>query len=263
MIRSAARSVRHSLARSRAHLRVRDLVFVAGRRNLWVVREDLARRYVSGDGIEIGALNAPLRVPPAAHVRYVDRMSRVDLIRTDESSLRVRGVDSSKVRSVDVVDDAERLSRFASDSLDFVIANHVLEHIEDPVLSLENMLRVLRPGGILLLVLPDPRHTFDARRPRTTIDHVLRDHLDGPEVSRWQHYEEWARLIEGLPEELVAARAGEFARDDAHHHFHVWELEDFLALLRALELPYDLLHAQSYLEEFAVVLRRVYRANHT
>jgi SAM-dependent methyltransferase len=257
MIRSLARSVRHSLARSRAHLRVRDLVLAAGRTNFWVVREDLARRYLSGTGIEIGALNAPLRVPSTAHVRYVDRMNRVDLIRTDESSLRARGVDSSKIRSVDVVDDAERLSRFAGDSLDFIIANHVLEHIEDPVLSLENMLRVLRPGEILLLVLPDGRRTFDARRPRTTIDHLLRDHLDGPEASRWQHYEEWARLIEGVPEELVAARASEFARDDAHHHFHVWDLEDFLALLRALELSYDLLHAQSYVEEFAVVLRKI------
>lgn len=263
MIRSIARPVRHSLARSRAHLRVRDLVLTAGRTNFWVVREDLARRYLSGDGIEIGALNTPLRVPPGVHVRYVDRMSRGDLMRTDESSLKARGVNSQKIRAVDVVDDAERLARFADGSLDFIIANHVLEHIEDPIRSLENMLRALRPGGTLLLVLPDGRYTFDARRPRTTIDHVLRDHLEGPETSRPQHYEEWARLIEGVPDERAAARAGEFARDDARHHFHVWALEDFLALLRALELPYDLLHAQSYMEEFAVVLRKIDPARQT
>lgn len=250
-------SARHSLARSRAHLRVRDLVLAAGRTNFWVVREDLARRYLSGEGIELGALNAPLRVPPGVRVRYVDRMSRAELIGSDEASLKVRGVDSSSIRAVDVVDDAQDLSSFADQSLDFIVANHVLEHIEDPIGSLESMVRVLRPGGIVLLALPDARHTFDARRPRTTVEHLMRDHLDGPETSRREHYHEWARLIEGVPEERVEARAAEFAREDARHHFHVWELEGFLALLYALDLPYDLVHAQSYMQEFAVVLRKI------
>jgi len=187
-------------------------------------------------------------------------MRRADLIRADESSLKARGVDSSLIRDVDVLDDAERLSRFRNESLDFIIANHVLEHLEDPIRSLENMLRVLRRGGILLLALPDGRYTFDARRPGTTVEHLFRDHLDGPETSRRQHYEEWARLIEGLPEGRVEARVADFARDDARHHFHVWDLEGFLAFLHALDLPYDLLHAQSYMEEFAVVLRKIDRS---
>lgn len=58
------------------------------------------------------------------------------------------------------------------------------------------------------------------------------------------------------PEEHVQARVEEFAREQARHHFHVWELEDFLALLHAVDLPCELVHAQAYVEEFAVMLRK-------
>jgi SAM-dependent methyltransferase len=97
----------------------------------------------------------------------------------------------------DVVDDGTRLASFANASLDFVVANHMLEHVEDPIVALQHQLRVLRPGGVLYLTLPDARETFDAPRKRTTVEHLLRDHHEGPQVSRREHYEECARLIEG------------------------------------------------------------------
>jgi hypothetical protein len=43
-------------------------------------REELAIRYLSGDGIEIGALHRPLWTPPGARVRYVDNVSREQLL---------------------------------------------------------------------------------------------------------------------------------------------------------------------------------------
>src|SRR5919204_5642917 len=110
------------------------------------------------------------------------------------------------VQAPDVVDEGERLEKFADESLDFVIANHMLEHVEDPIGAVETFLRVLRPGGILFLTLPDARYTFDGRRTRTTIEHLLRDHHEGPEVSRREHYEEIARIIDCVPEEQVPIR---------------------------------------------------------
>jgi predicted SAM-dependent methyltransferase len=251
------RAVRGALINTWPYRRARDLALRAHRTNMTVTREDLARRYLSGSGIEVGALIKPLRLPPDVTVRQVDYKSRADLIRDDGPALRALGVDLDRIPEIDVVDDAGTLATFADGSLDFVIANHVLEHLEDPIAGLENFLRVLRPGGTLLLTLPDARHTFDARRERTTVEHLVRDHEEGPETSRRQHYEEWARLIEAVPEDQVADRADEFAREDARHHFHVWELEDFLALLRALPLRYELLDARAYGIEFSVVLRRV------
>jgi SAM-dependent methyltransferase len=156
----------------------------------------------------------------------------------------------------DVIDEGERLAKFEDESLDFVIANHMLEHVEDPIAALGHFLRVLRRGGILFLTMPDARRTFDRLRPRTTVEHLLRDHREGPQVSRREHYEEWARLIEGVAEDDVARRADEFAGERARHHFHVWELDTFLAFLTALAPPADLEAAQATEKEFAVILRK-------
>lgn len=209
-------------------------------------------RHLSGEGIEIGALHRPLWVPNAAHVRYVDAMARDDLLAELAGTID----DPRSVVATDVVDDGERLERFADESLDFVIANHMLEHTEDPIGTLTNWSRVLRPGGVLFITLPDARHTFDAARPRTTVEHLLRDHREGPGVSREHHHREWARLVERLPEEHVRERVAQFEREQPRIHFHVWELEGFLEVLHALELPLRLEAAQAIAPEFTVVLRK-------
>ena len=226
----------------------------SGRDTYWVVREDLARRYLHGDGIEIGALTAPLRTPPGVAVRYVDRLSRDELIAQEGPSLHAAGVDPELIVEVEHVEDVERLSGIADDSVDFAIALHVLEHVEDPIEALTNLARVVRLGGRVLIALPDPRVTFDRHRQRTTVEHVLADHQHGPAGSRAEHHLEWARDIEGRQGEQMHCRAAEFAATDARHHFHVWELHDFLALLLALDLRWEITHAQSYGQEFAVVL---------
>jgi predicted SAM-dependent methyltransferase len=97
-------------------------------------------------------------------LRYVDRMERADLVRVDGPALRSLGLDPASIPEIDVVDDTARLANFEDRSVDFVIANHVLKHLEDPIGALEHRLRVFRTGGILFLTLPDPRHTFDAAR---------------------------------------------------------------------------------------------------
>jgi ubiquinone/menaquinone biosynthesis C-methylase UbiE len=54
------------------------------------------------------------------------------------------------------VEDSTQLS-FADDTFDRLIATHVLEHIVDPHDVLREWTRVIRPGGVLSLVLPcDP-----------------------------------------------------------------------------------------------------------
>ena len=44
-------------------------------------REIIARIYIKGSGIEIGALHNPLRVAKKVNVRYVDRMNNLNLIK--------------------------------------------------------------------------------------------------------------------------------------------------------------------------------------
>src|SRR5262245_50309382 len=90
-------------------------------------RETIANLYLSGEGIEIGALHNPLPLPPSARVRYVDRMDLAELRK------QYPELGSKKLVPVDIVDEGERLGRVPDASQQFVIANHFLEHCQDPI----------------------------------------------------------------------------------------------------------------------------------
>ena len=42
-------------------------------------RSVIAKRFLKGEGIEIGALHHPLKLPTNASVKYVDRLSNSEL----------------------------------------------------------------------------------------------------------------------------------------------------------------------------------------
>ena len=137
---------------------------------------------------------------------------------------------------VDVVDDGELLSAIEPESTDFIIANHFLEHCEDPIGTITTHLGKLRPGGVLFYAVPDKRYTFDFRRSPTPLSHVIADHKDGGQGSRRAHYLEWVRLVypedEGPPEEQTAiATAADLDAARYSIHFHVWTQADLLELM--------------------------------
>lgn len=236
----------------RCQRQARDTVLRHGLFDRNTIRKDAALRFLRGDGIEIGALDFPLRLPRGARVRYVDHLDEVGLREVHSTTLS----EGRPLVVPDVVDDGTRLSSFADASLDFVVANHMLEHVEDPIAALEHQLRVLKIGGVLYLTLPDARQSFDAPRERTTVDHLLRDHHEGPQRSRCEHYEECAQLIEGRTGENVTKRAQEMAAEGLCPHFHVWEPVTFAGFLAALDLPFSLEFIQASIGEFLVVLRK-------
>ena len=79
---------------------------------------------------------------------------------------------------VDFLADARTLP-LADDTLDYLCSSHVLEHLPDPLAALHEWHRVLRPGGLLYLVVPDKRLSFDAPRPLTPPEHLVRDFIEG------------------------------------------------------------------------------------
>jgi SAM-dependent methyltransferase len=220
-------------------------------------RAEFAARYLQGAGLEIGPLHLPLKMPAHARPRYVDRMP-VEKLREEYPELA--GWD---LTPVDVIDDGERLATIAEDSQDFVVANHFLEHCEDPIGTIETHLGKLKPGGILFYAVPDKRYTFDFRRPVVTLEHLVADYVEGPEGSRREHYEEWSRLVlveEAEPEEQTLARARQLEGDGYSIHMHAWTQAEFLAML--LECrgrfggAFELEAAARQGIEFVVVLRK-------
>jgi SAM-dependent methyltransferase len=203
-------------------------VWKAVRGNDRLGRVDVARAYLRGRGLEIGALHRPLRLPAAARVTYVDRLSE------DELRRQYPELADHTLVPVGVIDEAESLSSVPGGSQDFVVANHILEHCQDPIGTLKTFVRVLRPGGVLYLTVPDKRFTFDRDRPVTPLAHLLRDHEDGPEWSRRGHFEEFVRLALGVTDADAAERqVEELLAADYSIHYHVWTQCEFAELLAA------------------------------
>jgi SAM-dependent methyltransferase len=161
----------------------------------------------------------------------------------------------------DILDNGETLSSIADNSWDFLIANHMIEHCQNPIGTLENFLRVIKPGGIVYMGVPDKRYTFDIERPLTSLDHLIRDYKEGPEWSKIGHYDEYVRLADKVPEEQVAGRMQHLLDIDYSIHFHVWTAETFPEFLaycqEKLSHRFEIEHLQENVEELIVILRKM------
>jgi SAM-dependent methyltransferase len=71
--------------------------------------------------------------------------------------------------------EATALPQIESGRYEFVLSSNCLEHVANPMKALREWLRVLQPGGVLLLVLPNQMANFDHRRPVTLFEHLLDD----------------------------------------------------------------------------------------
>jgi SAM-dependent methyltransferase len=215
------------------------------------LREQLAREYVTaGRGIEIGALFNPLFLAKDCKVTYVDRYSTAELqvqAASFEESLR-----QYPLVPVDVVDNGETLASFSPCSQDFIVANHVIEHAHDPLGVLKRYFELLKPGGILYMCVPDKRLTFDVKRPVTALEHLYRDHEEGPAWSHRDHLREWVELVENTTGPAMEQRVEALVQaNDSMIHCHVWTQDTVLEMLldvkRRLGLSFEVL---------AVVLNR-------
>ena len=184
-------------------------------------------RLLQGDGIEIGALHRPLPLPPGARATYVDHL--------DEAGLRAHYPELGDVpfAPVSILGTAEDLSAIADESVDFVIANHLLEHLEYPLRGLQEFQRVLKPRGILFLALPDQRQTFDVDRTLTPAEHIFEEHEQGTAgTNRRAHYLDWAVNVDRKqPGPEAEAHADDLLARHYSIHFHVWRADSFLDLL--------------------------------
>lgn len=242
------------LRRSRLADRFRRLR--KGRAYPLAFREELAANYLRGEGIEIGALDLPLRLPRGTRVRYVDRFPVNELL------AHYPDLAGTPLVRVDVIDDGERLLQFQPRSLDFIVANHFLEHAQNPLGTLARFLDVLRIGGVLFMCIPDKTGTFDRDRPVTTFQHLLSDMHDGGAASYADHVREFVRLVQRVPEPDVEAQVENITRSGYSIHYHVWTqdalLETLIDARRTLRLPFDVLAIAKNpaISESVVILRR-------
>ena len=155
----------------------------------------LAKKYCVGRGLEIGG---SAHNPFGLDSLNVDFCGDADTIFKEEE-IRLCG----RVMPVDIVARGDEIP-LPDASQDFVVSSHVLEHFPDPVRALLEWDRLVKPGGVIFMIVPHMERTFDRTQPRTTLQHLIDDF-----------------------------RGGSLHCDfDPHRHYHHWITEDILALCR-------------------------------
>jgi SAM-dependent methyltransferase len=213
-----------------------------------------------GHGIEIGALHAPAPLSKTCKVTYVDAIS------TEQARRLFPEVDPVRLVPVDIVTDldTEGLRGIPDVSCDFSVLNHVIEHVANPIQVIEELFRVVRPGGQVVISAPDMRFSFDRNRELTSIEHLLAEYETEVHAVTDAHYEEFVRAVmPGITEER--AFLAEVARSrQRREHAHVWDsasFDSFLAFaLRTIGIAADLAYVSdgnaNKLEHFSVWTKR-------
>jgi SAM-dependent methyltransferase len=61
-----------------------------------------------------------------------------------------------RVRRFDVADgDANDITRYVKDQFDFVFSSHCLEDMRNPAVAIQQWWELVKPGGVLFLIVPD------------------------------------------------------------------------------------------------------------
>jgi SAM-dependent methyltransferase len=124
--------------------------------------------------------------------------------------------------------EATDLAGIADASYDLLLSCHTLEPSANPLLALSEWVRVLRPGGMLVMALPHKDGTFDHRRPVTTLEHLLADLQRNTREDDLTHMPEVLRLhdLERDPPagnlENLQRRLEQNAENRCMHH-HVFD----------------------------------------
>jgi predicted SAM-dependent methyltransferase len=181
-----------------------------------MTRIELGKKYGNGLGIEVGAFHNPWPVP--GKVTYADKKTRAELF------AQFPECQHKPIVETDIITSAETLEGVDTESFDFLCSSHVLEHMENPLSAIENWLRVVKPGGHLMIAVPDKRFTFDRGRRVTSYEHLLGEYLYPGTVAdnRIFHLIEYFVRVDKNDIEVALKRAREMPKD-ADIHFHCWD----------------------------------------
>lgn len=125
--------------------------------------------------------------------------------------------------------DATDLNRIESGSYDFVLSCNNVEHIANPFKAITEWLRILKPGGVLLLILPNKESNFDHNRSITGFPHLLTDFENNISEDDLGHLEEILELHD-LSMDLPAGDFNNFKERSINNfqnrclHQHVFDM---------------------------------------
>jgi SAM-dependent methyltransferase len=132
----------------------------------------------SGKGLEIGPSHNPAAPKSEGYdVDIVDHLDQAGLVEKYRDDL---GLILANIEPVDFVWQSGSLAELIDTpaAYDWIIASNVVEHMPDLVAFLGDCQTLLKPAGVISLVVPDKRYCFDHLRRRSSTGDIVQAHLE-------------------------------------------------------------------------------------
>jgi SAM-dependent methyltransferase len=160
-------------------------------------------RLARGCGAEIGPGHQPQVLPgPNVEVIYVEQTSPEQWVQLYDPK-GTRAVDRS-LWDFYRIGAADSLP-VPDGSLDFVFSSHVFEHLPNPLGHLVHWHKKLKPGGLILAVVPDVAGWKDYVFSPCKLSELLNEYQTGDMFPSLNHYQRWVtgRQLRTDPGELL------------------------------------------------------------
>lgn len=187
----------------------------------------MAHKYCVGKGLEIGG---------AAHNPFGLKTLNVDFTDSMETEFKKEEIRlCGRAMKVDIIAYGDNIP-LPDGSQDFVVSSHVLEHFPDPIKALLEWDRLIRPDGIIFMIIPHKERTFDKHQARISLQHLIEDFLSDNKVFH----------------------------ENPTGHDHCWITEDILALVNwmidTLHVKWEIIEVQDVDDKvgngFTIVIRK-------
>lgn len=154
-----------------------------------------------GLGLEIGPSHNPMAPKKAGYNVHV-----LDHATAEELKIKYTGhnVNLDNIEEVDFVWRGEPLSELIGREhcYDWIVASHVIEHVTDFVGFLRQCEKLLAPGGVISLVVPDKRYCFDYYRWPSNTGDTLQAYTDNcvrhPSGAVFDHFANASKMGERI-----------------------------------------------------------------
>jgi SAM-dependent methyltransferase len=220
--------------------------------------------FAGGRGLEIGGPSDLFRttaLPIYALAREIDACNFGEQT-IWEGELRDGGAfvfDPLQAPGRQFVGEGSQLAQIADASYDYLLSCHSLEHMANPLQALANWRRVLRPDGVLLLVLPHRDGTFDHRRPVTTLQHLIEDFEAGRGEDDLTHLAEIVELLDPGPDAAADWRdkvRAECLRNRELRTMHHHVFDTYLAVDMVDHAGFQIVYVQPATQMHIIVIAR-------
>jgi len=203
------------------------------------------------------AVRKPFLISSMHLLRFFDNKSGViiggrlrwhfkNLGRTTQKIINVDNCESNLDKPADTesyVTDATNLFFAADETLDFVCSSHLLEHLANPLKAIVEWKRAIKEGGIIYVGVPDKRYTFDHKRDRTPLSHLIDDFEKDVAQTDTTHIAEFIeKFDENEPCDGNSEQSPGHVVDNPESavHHHVWIADDVREIFEhmCLAIPY-------------------------